>query len=89
MHAAVQVLKALYSRYRLRPRGGGLRSKQLGHDGFELLLSDASLYADDLTTLDARASFLQARMYVRDHVTHYERFTTITFTDFLEVRHRG
>jgi len=81
-----RVLRALYSRYRLRPRGGGLRPKQLGVDGFELLLSDASLYADDLTNMDARLAFLQSRMHVRDHVLHWERFTTLSFTDFLEVR---
>lgn len=43
------LLKAIYSRYRLKPSGGGLRSKLLRLDGWLQLLSDAHLVDSQFT----------------------------------------
>jgi hypothetical protein len=43
------LLKAIYSRYRLKPSGGGLRSKMLRLEGWLQLLSDAHLVDGQFT----------------------------------------
>lgn len=49
-HKCAQVLlKALYSRYRLKPPGGGLRTKSVKMDGWLQLMSDAHLVDGQFT----------------------------------------
>ncbi|WIA12059.1 hypothetical protein OEZ85_012136 [Tetradesmus obliquus] len=78
------LLKALYSRYRLKPSGGGLRSKVLKLDGWLALMADARLVDSQFTLADASLAFLWSRMFVIDEVKDYSRYTCLTFVDFLE-----
>lgn len=67
------LLRALYSRYRLKPSGGGLRPKALRLDGWLALMADAKLVDSQLTLSDATLAFLWARMYVADEIKDYPR----------------
>ncbi|GFH24772.1 uncharacterized protein HaLaN_22626, partial [Haematococcus lacustris] len=78
------LLKALYSRYRLKPVGGGLRSKQVRLEGWLQLCNDAHLVDSGFTLQDAALCFLWSRMYVLDEVKDYQRYSSVTFVDFLE-----
>ncbi|KAJ9524025.1 hypothetical protein QJQ45_022487, partial [Haematococcus lacustris] len=78
------LLKALYSRYRLKPVGGGLRSKQVRLEGWLQLCTDAHLVDSGFTLQDAALCFLWSRMYVLDEVKDYQRYSSVTFVDFLE-----
>lgn len=68
------LLRALYSRYRLKPSGGGLRPKALRLDGWLALLADARLVDSQFTLSDATLAFLWARMYVADEIKDYFRW---------------
>lgn len=70
---AQNLLKALYSRYRLKPSGGGLRPKVLKLDGWLQLMSDAHLVDSEFTIADASLAFLWARMHVIDEIKDYGR----------------
>jgi hypothetical protein len=52
------LLKAIYSRYRLKPSGGGLRSKMLRLEGWLQLLSDAHLVDGQFTLQVCRGGAL-------------------------------
>lgn len=78
------MLKALYSRYRLKPTGGGLRPKVLKLDGWLAFMTDARLIDSQFTLSDACLAFLWARMHVIDEIKDYGRYTALTFVDFLE-----
>ncbi len=78
------LLKALYSRYRLKPTGGGLRPKVLKLDGWLQLLTDAHVVDSQFTLQDGTLSYLWARMFVIDEIKDYSRYTCLSFTDFLE-----
>eukprot|EP00198_Chlamydomonas_reinhardtii_P003541 XP_001692877.1 flagellar associated protein [Chlamydomonas reinhardtii] len=78
------LLKALYSRYRLKPVGGGLRPKVLKLDGWQQFMNDASLVDSQFTLQDASLAYLWARMYTIDEIKDYARYTCLSFTDFLE-----
>ena len=67
------LLKALYSRYRLRPAAGGLRPKLMRLDGWLAFVGDARLVDAQLTLADAQLAFLWARMGVADEVRDYTR----------------
>lgn len=67
------LLKALYSRYRLKPSGGGLRPKVLKLDGWLALMADAKLIDGQFTLGDANLTFLWARMFVIDEIKDYVR----------------
>lgn len=67
------MLKALYSRYRLKPNGGGLRPKVLKLDGWFALMADAKLVDSQFTLADANLAFLWARMFVIDEIKDYAR----------------
>jgi hypothetical protein len=67
------LLKALYSRYRLKPNGGGLRPKVLKLDGWLALMADARLVDSQFTLADASLSFLWSRMFVIDEIKDYSR----------------
>lgn len=78
------ILKALYSRYRLKPQGGGLRTKVLKLEGWQQLMQDAHMVDSNLTIQDSELALLWARMYVIDEIKDYARYTSLTFIDFLE-----
>ncbi|KXZ56071.1 hypothetical protein GPECTOR_2g953 [Gonium pectorale] len=78
------MLKALYSRYRLKPASGGLRPKVLKLDGWLQCMQDAQLIDSQFTLQDCALAFLWARMYVIDEIKDYPRYTCLSFTDFLE-----
>ncbi len=68
------VLKALYSRYRLKPVGGGLRPKVVKLDGWLALMGDARLVDAQFTLSDAALAFLWSRMHVIDEIKDYPRW---------------
>ncbi|MEW5317782.1 MAG: hypothetical protein WDW38_009052 [Sanguina aurantia] len=78
------MLKALYSRYRLKPSGGGLRYKVLKLDGWLQLMNDAHFVDSEFTLQDATLAFLWARMFVVDEIKDYAKYTCLSFVDFLE-----
>lgn len=80
----VKVLQAIYSRYRLKPSSGGLRPKALKLDGFLQLMTDACLIDGQFTLAEASLCFLWSRMLVIDEIKDYNRYSCVTFTDFLE-----
>jgi len=67
------MLKALYSRYRLKPVGGGLRPKVIRLDGWLALMTDARLVDSQFTLSDAVLAFLWSRMHVIDEIKDYQR----------------
>eukprot|EP00803_Ostreobium_quekettii_P006066 evm.model.scf_440.5 EVM.evm.TU.scf_440.5 scf_440:34312-38159(-) len=79
------LLKALYSRYRLKPPGGGLRPKAVKIDGWLQLAEDARLVDAQFTLQDAQLCFLWSRMVVQDEVKDYAKYEALNFVDFLEV----
>jgi hypothetical protein len=68
------MLKALYSRYRLKTAGGGLRPKMVRLDGWLALMGDARLVDAQFTTTDATNAFLWSRMHVIDEIKDYPRW---------------
>ncbi|KAF8071180.1 hypothetical protein HT031_001262 [Scenedesmus sp. PABB004] len=78
------LLRALYSRYRLKPNGGGLRPKVLRLEGWLALMADARLVDSRFTLADAQLAFLWSRMAVVDEIKDFGRYTCLTFVDFLE-----
>jgi hypothetical protein len=85
----LRTLKALYSRYLTRPKGGGLRSKQLKMDGWMQMLDDAGFIDDQFALRYAKMCFVWARMNVFDEFKNAERLESLTFVDFLEVLGRS
>jgi hypothetical protein len=67
------LLKSLYSRYRLKPSGGGLRPKVLKLDGWLALMADARLVDSQFTLADASLAFLWSRMFVIDEIKDNSR----------------
>lgn len=80
-----RVLRAIYSRYRTSMKGGGVRLKMIGMDGWEAFAEDVGLVADDMPIQELRLCFLYSRMNCKDEVRDWIKFTTLTFIDFLEV----
>ncbi len=73
MRPHLPALKVMYSRYRLKPPGGGARHKVIRVDGWQQLMSDACLVDSCFTLSDATLCFLWSRMYVADEVKDYSR----------------
>ncbi|GMH33927.1 hypothetical protein BSKO_01761 [Bryopsis sp. KO-2023] len=80
----IVLLKALYSRYRLKPSGGGLRPKVLKIDGWLQLFDDTKLVDTHFTLQDAVLCFLWSRMIVQDEVKDFGKYESMTFVDMLE-----
>eukprot|EP00191_Tetraselmis_sp_GSL018_P024515 CAMPEP_0177627972 /NCGR_PEP_ID=MMETSP0419_2-20121207/31498_1 /TAXON_ID=582737 /ORGANISM="Tetraselmis sp., Strain GSL018" /LENGTH=1910 /DNA_ID=CAMNT_0019129181 /DNA_START=17 /DNA_END=5750 /DNA_ORIENTATION=+ len=78
------ILKAIYSRYRLRPSGGGLRPKVLKLDGWLKLIDDSSLCDSQFTLQDATQCYLWSRMAVIDELKDFVKYESMLFIDFLE-----
>jgi len=83
------LLKAIYSRYRLKPAGGGLRTKMLKLEGWNQLMQDVHFLDSHYTIQDAILTFLWSRMFVLDEIKDYSRYTSLTFIDFLEALGRA
>lgn len=71
------LLKALYSRYRIKPSGGGLRARVLKVDGWQQLMADAHLVDAAFTLSDATLAFLWSRMFVADEVKDYAKWVLL------------
>ena len=78
------LLKALWSRYRLKPIGGGLRTKVVRMEGWLQLMNDAHLVDGQFTLQDSTLSYLWSRMQTVDEIKDYQKMISLTFIDFLE-----
>ncbi|KAG1678758.1 hypothetical protein FOA52_012798 [Chlamydomonas sp. UWO 241] len=78
------LLKAIYSRYRLKPSGGGLRTKVMRLEGWNMMLSDAKLIDSQLTLTDGTLAFLWSRMMTIDEIKDYQKYSSFSFIDMLE-----
>jgi hypothetical protein len=79
----LELLKALYSRYRLPPREGGVRAKRMKLDDWMLLFEDVKLVDDFFTIRDLKCCFVFARMTAIDEYA-IRMNEYITFVDFLD-----
>ena len=80
-------LISLYSRYRLPPRGGGLRPKVWKLYCWEAFVKDTELVKDRddcLSNPMAAQAFGTARMMVNDEIAQWAKYETLTFIDFLD-----
>ena len=77
-------LTMLYIRYRLPPKGGGLRPKLWKQYCWEGFVNDANLIDDTLSIQQSLLSFAQSRMMVADEIAQWAKYETMTFVDFLE-----
>ena len=75
----------MYMRFRLPPKGGGLRPKMWKQYCFEGFLSELGLVDDSLSVSDALLAFQCSKMFVADEIGSYSKFESFTFIDFLEV----
>ncbi|KAK3275778.1 hypothetical protein CYMTET_16108 [Cymbomonas tetramitiformis] len=80
----LKLLQALYSRYRLPPRSGGVRPKWMRMDGWDAIVQRASLLDDKFTLQESRLIFVMSRMHVSDESEDYGKYQSISFIDFLE-----
>jgi hypothetical protein len=78
------LLKAIYSRYRLKPTGGGLRTKVMRAEGWNMMLSEAKLIDSQLTLTDGTLAFLWSRMMTVDEIKDYTKYSSFSFIDMLE-----
>jgi hypothetical protein len=77
-------LLALYSRYRLPPKAGGLRPKLWNVDCWMEFCKDANLIDEEYTLPNSQLVYLQSRMTVVDEVGRWSKYTVMTWVDFLE-----
>lgn len=78
------LLKAMWSRYRLKPIGGGLRTKVVRMEGWLQLMNDAHLVDGQFTLQDSTLAYLWSRMQTVDEIKDYQKMISLTFIDFLE-----
>jgi len=78
------VLQAVWSAFRCRPDGGGLRTKGLSMRGFLEFMDKAHLYDEMFGYQEARLAFLWSRMHSSDEAGDWAKYTSLTFTDFME-----
>ncbi|KAK9816567.1 hypothetical protein WJX72_002063 [[Myrmecia] bisecta] len=79
------VLKALYSRFRMRPPTGGLRLKVLKMDSWMALLEQAHMLDAEFGLQQAQLAYMWSRMAVVDEIKDYARYESLSFMDLLEV----
>jgi hypothetical protein len=84
-----RVLEALYSRYRLPPRGGGLRPKQMMLIDWLALCSDCGLYSGHFTERTARMCFAYAKPTMAQEFADISKFMSMTVFDFMEALAHG
>jgi hypothetical protein len=78
------MLKAMWSRYRLKPIGGGLRTKVVRMEGWLQLMNDAQLVDGQFTLQDSTLAYLWSRMQTVDEIKDYQKMISLSFIDFLE-----
>lgn len=78
------LLQAIYSRFRLPPRSGGVRPKLLKFDHFIALCEAAGFIDETFAIGQCNLAYCQSKMLVIDEVKDYARFESMTFIDFLE-----
>lgn len=79
-----KLLRAIYSRYRLPPRSGGVRRKVLTIEDWEKFAEDIGFVDTDFGLPNVRLSFVWCRMMVSDIEKNFDKMTQMTFIDFLE-----
>jgi len=79
-----RALEALYSRYRLPPRGGGLRPKQMMMIDWLTLCSDCGLYSGHFTERTARMCFAYAKPTMAQEFADINKYMSMTVFDFME-----
>lgn len=77
-------LRAVYSRYRLRPPGGGLRPKLMQKDGWMQLMHDACVIGEHFTERAAKMCYCEAKMNVIDEVNKRPKIMSLQWVEFLE-----
>ncbi|KAK3233398.1 hypothetical protein CYMTET_56303 [Cymbomonas tetramitiformis] len=85
----MKVLQALYSRYRIRSKDGERRPTLLNVEGFAKLFEDARLYDAYFTLQETRFCFMWSRMYTLKEDSSNQKFTNLTYVDFLEALGRA
>ena len=78
------MLKTIYSRYRLPPTPGAVRTKMMRLEGWSLMLEEGGLISFDFTLNEARLCWLWCRMLVSDEVGLYDNNVRVTFVDMLD-----
>lgn len=82
------LLQAIYSRFRLPPRGGGVRPKLLKFEHW-MVLADSAGFIDETFGIGQTAiCYTWSRMMVIDEVKDFAKFESMTFIDFLEALSR-
>lgn len=76
-------LQMMYIRYRLPPRGGGLRPKFWKQYCWDAFVQDAGLL-DAVSIQQSLLAFSFSRMMVADEIAQWAKYETMTFVDFLE-----
>ncbi|CAG9462609.1 unnamed protein product [Pedinophyceae sp. YPF-701] len=77
-------LLALYSRYRLPPKSGGLRPKVWKLYCWEAFIQDAKLLDEDFSLQQSSLCYVWSRMTTVDEIGKFAKFESLTFIDFLE-----
>eukprot|EP00891_Asterochloris_glomerata_P005689 jgi/Astpho2/5689/fgenesh1_pg.00079_%23_100_t len=80
----LNLLKAIYSRFRLRPASGGLRYKTMRMDSWMALMESTKLFSLDFTPPQAQTCYMWARMSTVDELKDYTKHEALSFVDFLE-----
>jgi len=80
----LDILRALYSNYRLAPKGGGLRLKKWDIRSWDMMVDQATLIDPFFTIAQSRQCYMYARMLTIDEVGSVERYRGFTFIDLLE-----
>ena len=80
------LLKTVYKRYLLRPPQGGMRSsRMMFQPGFVEFINDAKIVCESLTIRDVNLMFTVSKMPVVNYVKDWEKHTSLSYLDFLEV----
>ena len=81
----LELIKAVYSRYRLPPREGGVRAKMINLDDWMALFEDIHLIDEYFTMRDLKCCFCFARMTAVDeyNIRKNEQLTLVDFLDAL------
>ena len=80
------MLKAVYKRYLMRPPQGGMRSSRMMFaPGFTEFINDAKITCESLTIRDINLLFTVSKMPVANYVKDWDKHTSLSYLDFLEV----
>ena len=80
------LLKAIYKRYLMRPPQGGMRStRMMFSPGYTEFINDSNLSCESLTIRDINLMFTVSKMPVANYVKDWDKHTSLSYLDFLEV----